>query len=333
MKTANNLIQAQQLDLDTIMVLFGLTMIIKREFGAGGERKEKLRTFLRHKNLLHLFYEPSTRTRLSFEFAASHLGMHIMGTENAKEFSSAIKGESITDTMEVLSRYHPDVIVLRHYEEGASRKAAEVTNSHGIPLINAGDGAGQHPTQALLDLFTIFERFPVVKQGIKIIMGGDLKNGRTVRSLSYLLAKFENVEIVFMSPKELKMASDILEYLERHNVKCMKYDEDDNLNDVITSFNPDVLYWTRVQKERFPDEDSYLQVRDVFTITEETMRRMKTNSILLHPLPRVNEISEKIDNDPRAWYFKQAENGLYTRMALILYLVDKQKALNLHIGK
>lgn len=329
MKKLHNLISAQQLDVDTIMKLFGLTMIIKREFTASEERRERLRTLLRHKNLLHLFYEPSTRTRLSFEFAASHLGMHIMGTENAKEFSSAIKGESIEDTMEVLSQYRPDVIVIRHYEEGMADKAQMVTNKYNIPLINAGDGPGQHPTQALLDLFTIFERFQVSKNGVKILMGGDLKYGRTVRSLSYLLAKFENVEIIFMSPKDLKMASDILEYLERHDVKCVKYDESDDLNQVILKHNPDVLYWTRIQKERFQDEKSYEEVKGMFSITEDTMRRMKRDSILLHPLPRLNEITKEVNKDPRAWYFKQAENGLYTRMALILYLIDQKKALNL----
>src|SRR6266849_5674812 len=227
-----------------------------------------------------LFYEPSTRTRLSFEAAMLRLGGDTMGTDNAREFSSAAKGETLEDSIRIVSGY-ADVIVLRHNEEGAARRAAAVST---VPVINAGDGPGQHPTQALLDLYTIRDELGHI-DGIRIAMVGDLANGRTVRSLTYLLSKFRDIRICFVAPPQVAMR--------------------------------DVIYQTRIQKERFGDEASYLAVKGVYRIDASTLSRMRKEAIVMHPLPRVDEIAPEVDADPRAAYFRQARNGLYIRMALL----------------
>ncbi|HEX7262815.1 MAG TPA: aspartate carbamoyltransferase [Candidatus Dormibacteraeota bacterium] len=254
-----------------------------------------------------LFYEPSTRTRLSFEAAMLRLGGRTMGTDNAREFSSAAKGETLEDTIRIVSGY-ADVIVLRHNEQGAARRAAAVSS---VPVINAGDGPGQHPTQALLDLYTIRDEIGHV-DGIRIAMVGDLANGRTVRSLTYLLSKFRDIRISFVSPPQVAMRDDIKHHLDEHRVPWV---ESEDLDAVLPQV--DVVYQTRIQKERFSDEASYLALKGVYRIDNSTLARMKKNAIVMHPLPRVDEIAPEVDSDPRAAYFRQARNGLFIRMALL----------------
>ena len=254
-----------------------------------------------------LFYEPSTRTRLSFEAAMLRLGGRTMGTDNAREFSSAAKGETIEDTVRIVSGYS-DVIVLRHYEEGAARRAAAVSS---VPVINAGDGPGQHPTQALLDLYTIRDEIGHV-DGIRIAMVGDLANGRTVRSLTYLLSKFRDIRVSFVAPSQVAMRQDIKDHLDEHRVP---WTETQDLDAVLPQV--DVVYQTRIQKARFPDGASYLAVKGIYRIDARAMSMLQKTAIVMHPLPRVDEISPEIDSDPRAAYFRQARNGMYIRMALL----------------
>src|SRR5467141_2424708 len=254
-----------------------------------------------------LFYEPSTRTRLSFEAAMLRLGGDTMGTDNAREFSSAAKGETLEDTIRIVSGY-ADVIVLRHNEEGAARRAAAVSS---VPVINAGDGPGQHPTQALLDLYTIRDELGHI-DGIRIAMVGDLANGRTVRSLAYLLSKFRDIRICFVAPPQVAMRDDIKDHLDEHHVAWV---ESEDLDAVLPQV--DVIYQTRIQKERFSDEASYLALKGVYRIDVSTLAQMKKEAIVMHPLPRIDEIAPEVDADPRAAYFRQARNGLFIRMALL----------------
>jgi aspartate carbamoyltransferase catalytic subunit len=254
-----------------------------------------------------LFYEPSTRTRLSFEAAMLRLGGATMGTDNAREFSSAAKGETLEDTIRIVSGY-ADVIVLRHNEEGAARRAAEVSS---VPVINAGDGPGQHPTQALLDLYTIRDELGRI-DGVHVAMVGDLANGRTVRSLTYLLSKFKDVKIWFVAPPQVAMRDDLKAHLDEHHVPWV---ETPDLESVLP--NVDVVYMTRIQKERFADPEAYNMVKGVYRIDKAAMAQMRKYAILMHPLPRVDEIAPEVDTDDRAAYFRQARNGLHIRMALL----------------
>jgi aspartate carbamoyltransferase catalytic subunit len=254
-----------------------------------------------------LFYEPSTRTRLSFEAAMLRLGGATMGTDNAREFSSAAKGETLEDTIRIVSGY-ADVIVLRHNEEGAARRAAAVSS---VPIINAGDGPGQHPTQALLDLYTIRDELGRI-DGVKVAMVGDLANGRTVRSLTYLLSKFKDIKVWFVAPPQVAMRDDLKSHLDEHHVPWVEtQDLDAVLPDV------DVVYMTRIQKERFTDPEVYNAVKGVYRIDRESLAKMRKYAILMHPLPRVDEIAPEVDADDRAAYFRQARNGLHIRMALL----------------
>ena len=267
------------------------------------------------KILASLFYEPSTRTRLSFESAMLRLGGGVIGTENASEFSSAIKGESLEDTIRVISNYC-DCIVIRHNEEGAAKKASEISK---VPIINAGDGKGQHPTQALLDIYTIYREMGKI-DGLKIAMVGDLTNGRTVRSLCYLLGRFNVAEIIFVSPDNLKMKDDIKKYLSEHEIK---FSEEYDLNKILGEV--DVIYMTRIQKERISKED-YEKANGKFIINNENFNLIKQKSRVMHPLPHVDEIELPItieNSDERVAYFRQAENGLYIRMALLDLLINK----------
>jgi aspartate carbamoyltransferase catalytic subunit len=259
-----------------------------------------------------LFYEPSTRTRLSFEAAMLRLGGRTMGTDNAREFSSASKGETLEDTMRIVSGY-ADVIVLRHNEEGAARRAAAVSL---VPVINAGDGPGQHPTQALLDLYTIRDEIGHI-DGINIAMVGDLANGRTVRSLTYLLSKFTDIRVWFVAPPQVAMRDDIKVHLDEHRVP---WTETRDLASVLPQV--DVVYQTRIQKERFIDEAAYLEVKGVYRIDGQALSLMRRAAIVMHPLPRVDEIAPEVDADPRAAYFRQARNGLHIRMALLDWLIS-----------
>jgi aspartate carbamoyltransferase catalytic subunit len=236
------------------------------------------------------------------------LGGHVISTENAAEFSSVAKGETLEDTIRILNGY-ADVIVIRHKEVGSAKRAAAVSR---VPIINAGDGAGQHPTQALLDLYTIRKEIGKIDT-LSIAMVGDLAQGRTVRSLTYLLSKFKDVTLFFVAPPLLKMKEDILEHLrERH----VPYVEETDLNKVLPQV--DVVYQTRIQKERFGDRIAdYEACRGVYILDGDSLRRMKPKAIIMHPLPRLEEISMDVDGDSRAAYFRQAQNGLYVRMALL----------------
>ncbi|MEK9151504.1 MAG: aspartate carbamoyltransferase [Patescibacteria group bacterium] len=295
-----HIIESQQFDQKIINVIFSM---------ADGLEK-KTDDSLKGKILASLFYEPSTRTRFSFESAMLRLGGNVIATENAKEFSSAAKGETLEDSIRVIGNY-ADVIVLRHYEKNASKRASLVSK---IPVINAGDGTGQHPTQALLDLYTIRKEFGRIDK-IAIALVGDLKHGRTIRSLAYLLGKYDGIKIYFVSPKALKVGDDIKKYLKRH---AIWYEETEDLSAVVCKV--DVVYQTRIQQERFSSKKEYKKFKGCYTIDLPLVRRMKTKSIIMHPLPRVDEISPEVDESPKAVYFKQAHYGLLIRMALLKYI-------------
>lgn len=250
-----------------------------------------------------LFYEPSTRTRLSFGAAAVRLGMGLVSTENAREFSSAIKGETLEDTIRTVDKY-VDAIVIRHHETGAADAAAAVSR---VPIINAGDGQGEHPTQALLDLYTILHGKGRL-QDLRVVIGGDLKHGRTARSLAQMVSLYPNNHIDFVSTSELGIGSDISDRLRQRGTS---FAETEELFDVIR--HADVVYWTRLQKERLGEGED-LQSR--FVIDQAALQEMHPEAIIMHPLPRVTEIDASVDEDPRARYFEQVENGLYVRMAL-----------------
>jgi aspartate carbamoyltransferase catalytic subunit len=252
-----------------------------------------------------LFYEPSTRTRLSFEAAALKLGMGVVSTENASEFSSAIKGETIEDTTRVLNEYDFAAIVIRHPETGAIAKAAAVSK---VPIINGGDGRAEHPTQSLLDMYTIYRKFKHL-DNLHVVIGGDLKYNRTARSLAKMLSIYPNNKITFISLKNLRMGDDVKEVLRKSNTE---FSEKDNMSSFKTA---DVVYWNRLQRERIEDEDKDQVIGLI--INAKVVQTMPENSILMHALPRVDEISTEVDSDPRAYYFNQAGNGLYLRMALL----------------
>jgi len=285
-------------------------------FGVAKEMEEMVRRvgsfdLLKGKILANLFYEPSTRTSSSFTAAMERLGGSVIPI-NEVRYSSVSKGESLPDTVRTLEAY-ADVIVLRHPELGSAELAARYARK---PIINAGDGVGEHPTQALLDLFTIQEELGKV-DGLTVTMVGDLKYGRTVHSLSRLLTLFD-VRINYVSPDILRMPEHIMDEVARHNIPQAQY----------TSLDPvleesDVLYVTRVQKERFEDINQYETVKGAFVITPETMAHAKEEMIVMHPLPRVGEISMEVDDDPRAAYFRQMEYGLYVRMALLAMVLGK----------
>jgi aspartate carbamoyltransferase catalytic subunit len=271
------------------------------------EDYSKHKPVLKGKVLASLFYEPSTRTRFSFEAAMHRLGGSVIGTESAGHFSSVTKGETLRDTIRIVSGY-ADVIILRHPEKGSAEIAASVSS---VPVINAGDGIGEHPTQALLDVYTIRKELGRT-DNIKIAMIGDLLYGRTVHSLTYLLAQMNNVEFFFVSPQILKMPAEIIGYLKS---KHIKFTELEDMKAVIPDV--DILYVTRIQKERFNDLSQYEAVKNLFIVDRSIVSRMKETARVLHPLPRVNEISTEVDNDPRAAYFREARNGLFIRMALL----------------
>ena len=263
------------------------------------------------KKLATCFYEPSTRTRLSFEAAMLNLGGSVLGFHSA-DSSSASKGESVSDTIRVISCY-ADICAMRHPKEGAPLVASEKSR---IPVINAGDGGHQHPTQTLADLLTI-RSIKGRLNNITIGFCGDLKFGRTVHSLINALIRYDNVRIVLISPEELKVPDYVRDDVLRAN--NIEFKEVEKLEDAMGEL--DVLYMTRVQKERFFNEEEYLRMKDFYILTKEKMELAKDDMIVLHPLPRVNEISVDVDDDPRACYFRQAQYAVYVRMALILTLL------------
>lgn len=267
------------------------------------------------KILATLFYEPSTRTRLSFESAMIRLGGEVISTEDAPTFSSVTKGESLVDTIRVIGSY-ADVIVLRHYEEGSSKIAAEVSP---VPIINAGDGTGQHPTQALLDIYTIQKELGRIDD-LNVGLVGDLLYGRTVHSLTYLLAQQKGIKLYLVSPEEIRLSRDIIHYLEEEKGDKVSFEETTDLKEVISKL--DVLYVTRIQKERFRNIEDYNRLKGSYVIDKGMLSLMKKTSRILHPLPRVNEIAIEVDEDPRAAYFRQVNNGLYLRMALLKMILD-----------
>ena len=264
------------------------------------------------KILATLFYEPSTRTRLSFESAMIHLGGQVLGFSSAAS-SSASKGESVSDTIRMISCY-ADICAMRHPKEGAPMVATAVSS---IPVINAGDGGHQHPTQTLTDLMTI-RSLKGRLDHLTIGLCGDLKFGRTVHSLIKALVRYENIDFVCISPEELKIPDYIREDVLEANGK--KYQEVERLEDVIG--NLDLLYMTRVQRERFFNEGDYVRLKDFYILDKKKMKLARPDMLVLHPLPRVNEISVEVDSDPRAAYFKQVQYGVYVRMALILTLLE-----------
>jgi aspartate carbamoyltransferase catalytic subunit len=298
-----HVIESQQFTVPLLMELFDRSRGMERIVARGGSLDYQ------HRIMATLFYAPSTRTRFSFEAAMHKLGGRVISTEQAHAFSSAVEGEQVEDTIRIISGY-ADVIVVRHHEEDGARRAAAVSS---VPIINAGDGCGgQHPTQALLDLYTIYRMRPL--DGLSVAFIGELDRGRTVRSLAYLLAKFERIRIVFVSPPEMQMKSDILDYLERHNVE---FAIEPDLKRVAGEV--DVLYQTRIHPERNTDPAS----KKKYEIDSSVLARMKPDAMILHPLPRTVELDKSVDHDPRALYFRQATNGLYVRMALLTVLLEK----------
>lgn len=297
-----HVVESQQFTLPLLMELFDRSRGMERVVARGGSLDYQ------NKIMATLFYEPSTRTRLSFEAAMHRLGGRVVSTEHARTFSSEVEGEQVEDSIRIIGSYS-DVIVIRHQEEGGAMRAANVSP---VPVINAGDGqGGQHPTQALLDLYTIYRERPL--DGLSVAFVGELDKGRTVRSLAYLLAKFERVKIFFISPPELQMKSDILQYLDRHDVS---YELESNIDRVISEV--DVLYQTRIRPERIADAQTVKR----YAINSVVLQRMKPDAMILHPLPRTVELDKTVDDDPRAQYFRQAVNGLYVRMALLTMLFE-----------
>lgn len=264
-----------------------------------------------NKTLATLFFEPSTRTRLSFEAAMLELGGNVLGFSEAASSSTA-KGETLGDTIRTVSCYS-DIIAMRHPKEGSALVATENAE---VPVINAGDGGHNHPTQTLTDLLTI-SREKGRLDNLVIGICGDLKFGRTVHSLIAAMSRYENIEFVLISPEELKVPEYIIEELESKNIK---YKETDSLEKYMDKL--DVLYMTRVQKERFFNEEDYVRLKDFFILDTEKLKKAKEDLCIMHPLPRVNEISHDVDKDPRACYFKQVRYGKYIRMALILKLLE-----------
>lgn len=264
---------------------------------------------LSHKTVATLFFEPSTRTRLSFETAIQNLGGQLITVDNASEFSSAKKGETLEDTIQTINAY-AEGIVIRHPEVGSAKRAAAVSNAH---VVNAGDGAGDHPTQGLLDVYTM-AKDGVDLKGKKVMVVGDLLNGRTLHSTLQLLILYE-AEILLVAPPSLRLPRKYLDLFDKYKIS---YTQLDNWSNTIAE--ADVLYMTRIQQERFASQADYDAVKDSFRLTMDDVRHMKSEAVILHPLPRVNEIDPAVDSDPRAQYFNQVKNGLYVRMALLEHL-------------
>ena len=303
-----HVIDARQFNTELITYIFSEARAMECIVARGGC------DILHGRIMMAAFYEPSTRTRFSFESSMVKQGGIVLHTESAGQFSSAAKGETLKDTIRTLCGYKPDVIVLRHHEDDAAEIAVMVSS---VPIINAGSGRDQHPTQALLDLYTILKELGHI-DGMKIAMVGDLINGRTIRSLSYLLGKYNGVEIDFVSPPCARVKEGIKEYLSRHMVK---FRESADLREVAP--HVDVIYQTRTQKERGMQFDRNDHSLGYFVVDRTILDLIKKDAIIMHPLPRVDEITSDVDSDPRAAYFRQAENGLYIRMALLKIILYK----------
>lgn len=304
-----HVVSVDQFSKDLLEQLFFSANNLSRHFD-----EPKLRHHLLYKHtgklMFNIFYEPSTRTRMSFDTAAQYMGIRVSTTENAEQSSSSSKGETLEDHIKVLNQYQPAAIVLRHSETGAALRASKVSQA---PIINAGDGKGEHPTQAMLDAYTIFKKCGQLSN-LKIVIGGDLKHGRTARSLVKLLANYENNHFTFISTPELGMEPDILAILKQ---KRVPYSQTSEMKQAFS--DADVVYWTRLQKERL----DAMKVSDGgFVINNQSLKEMAEDAIIMHPLPRVDEIMPEIDDDERAFYFKQAGNGMFIRMALLDYILS-----------
>ena len=300
---AKSLISIQDFTKEEILHILD----VAREF-----EQNKSQTFLSDKVIACIFFEPSTRTRLSFETASNRLGARVIGFSDAAN-TSVRKGESLKDTIKMVSNY-VDLIVMRHPLEGSARYASEIAS---VPVINAGDGANQHPTQTLLDLYTIKETQGRL-DNIDINMVGDLKYGRTVNSLLQALSHF-SPSFTFTSPAELEMPQEYKDFL---NEKNIPYRETTDLEQYLNE--TDILYMTRIQQERFTDPVEYEKVKNVYSLNKSMLGSVRENMRILHPLPRLQEIANDVDETPYASYFKQAENGMYVRMAIISYLLGKR---------
>jgi aspartate carbamoyltransferase catalytic subunit len=299
----SHVIESQQFTVPLLQDLFARSREMERLVRRGGTQD------YRDKIMVTLFYEPSTRTRFSFEAAMCRLGGHVLSTEQARAFSSEVSGEQLEDTIRIMAGVS-NVIVLRHTDVGGAARAAAVSP---VPVINAGDGnGGQHPTQALLDLYTIWRERGSL-DGLSIAMVGELDRGRTVRSLAYLLSKFDRVKLHFVSPPEVQMQADILEHLDRHGVW---FEQIPDISRVIGAV--DVFYQTRIRPERLRDRAHLSR----YAIDSGVVGQMKQDAMILHPLPRTVELDTIVDADPRARYFQQATNGLFVRMALLTMLWD-----------
>ncbi len=300
----HHVIESQQFSLPTLVELFHRADQMDRILARGGTQDYQ------NKIMASLFYEPSTRTRFSFESAMFRLGGKVISTERAHEFSSVMKGESLEDTIRVVNNYC-DVIVLRHDSVGGAKRAAEAS---AMPVINAGDGkGGQHPTQALLDLYTIYKELQSI-DGVKVAMVGNLLDGRTVHSLAYLLGKFERVKLYFVAPPPLQMKREILDYLSGHNVW---YTQETELSKVLQEV--DVVYVTRIEPEKIASGEKN---QSPYFLDQSSLNRLRPNALILHPLPRLTEIDAAVDMDPRAAYFRQTKNGVLIRMALLASVLD-----------
>lgn len=280
---------------------------------AGNLKKEPRPELIKNKVVASCFFEPSTRTRLSFETAIQRIGGDVIGFDNDGNTSLAKKGETLSDSVQVISSY-VDAFVMRHPQEGAARLASEFSN--GVPVINAGDGANQHPTQTLLDLYTIAETQGRL-DNLNVAFVGDLKYGRTVHSLTQALAKFNNIRFYFVAPDALAMPEYICEELDEARIEYSLHTE---MEAVIPEL--DILYMTRVQKERF-DESEYAHIKSAYILTAALLEGARENLKVLHPLPRVDEITTDVDKTPHAYYFQQAQNGVYARQALLALVLNK----------
>jgi aspartate carbamoyltransferase len=306
-----DIISVEQFTKSDLDQLFEVTARMKRIKEMNGSTD-----ILRGKILANLFYEASTRTDASFSIAMKRLGGEVHNIVGV-QFSSVSKGETLADTVRVLSGY-TDVLVLRHPQQGAAATAAQaihaqrrLTGSSPVPLINAGDGVGEHPTQALLDMYTILQKCNRF-DGLTVAMVGDLKHGRTVHSLARLLSFYAGIKLIFIAPASLQMPPELVAQLRGRGVETR---EAAGIEEV--SQAADVWYITRVQKERFDNEDAYRSVQGSYSVNAETVSRMKPEAIIMHPLPRVGEIAEEVDSLPQAVYFEQAANGMYVRMAIL----------------
>lgn len=304
-----NLLSAEDLDKNDLLEIINLAEDIMKS-------PQQFSNYCNGKLLGTLFFEPSTRTRLSFESAMLRLGGSVEGFSNPKA-SSQSKGESLQDTIKTVSQY-VDVIAMRHPQEGAAKLSSETSD---CPIINAGDGGHQHPTQTLTDILTI-STYKKRLEGLKIGICGDLKYGRTVHSLLKVMTLFDNNEYVLISPEELKLPNYIKKSVFEKN--SIEYIEKRSLDNSIDDL--DILYMTRIQKERFFSDNQYTRLKDSYVLTREKLANAKKDLAILHPLPRVNEIDKDVDSDPRALYFQQVKCGMYARMALIIKLLEANNA-------